>query len=229
LSKATAPPGTRSYSSPRRDQQAEATRQRILEAFAAQLGRPGAGDINVTEAAKAAGVAVRTVYHYFPDRAARVDALVAWTREQFGPIDHRLETADDLAGYTRAAYARAERHEALTRAGIVAGFSSDVRIARHQGMRVRIRELLDEIGAPEADTERAAAMIAVLETSDAGFPLVDSHGLSFSQAADAAADAIDAIIARLRALAAEQPAGSPSKPDRSSSGRGRRSFNRRSS
>ena len=47
---------TRGYSSPRRQEQAEATRNRIMEAFASRTGRPGAFDISVTEAAREAGV-----------------------------------------------------------------------------------------------------------------------------------------------------------------------------
>jgi AcrR family transcriptional regulator len=171
-----------------------------MEAFASQLGRPGSFDINVTEAARDAGVSVRTVYHYFPDRQARVDGLAAWTQTQFGPVDHPLETADDLPGFTRAAYARAEQHEALTRAGMAPGLSTDVRIARHSRVRSRIRELLAEIGAPAPETERAAAVVTVLESSEAGFPLVDFHGLSFADAADAAAEAIEAIIIHLRSI-----------------------------
>ncbi len=124
-------------------------RQQILEALAGQLGRPGAVDVNVTEAAKEAGVSVRTVYHHFPDRAARVEALAEWTREALGPVDHPLDTADDIAGFTRAAYARAERQEAFWRIGMVPGLSSDVRRARHGRVRrQRCARLLDEIGAP---------------------------------------------------------------------------------
>jgi AcrR family transcriptional regulator len=123
LTAPSTPTSTRPYSSARRREQAEATRQRILEAFARQRGRPGAVDINVTEAARDAGVAVRTVYHFFPDRQARVEALAAWTQDVFGPVDHPLEKADDIPGYTRAAYARAEQHEALTRAGMAGGLS----------------------------------------------------------------------------------------------------------
>jgi hypothetical protein len=109
---------------------------------------------------------------------------------------------DDLPGYTRAAYARAARYETLTRAGLAAGPSSEVRMLRLSRTRRRIRELLDSIGAPAAETERAAAVVAILESSEAGFPLVDGHGLSFTEAGKAAAEAIEAVIDRLRAKAA---------------------------
>lgn len=204
----TVPPApTRRYSSPRRREQAEATRQRILTAFVRQLGRPGALDINVTEAARDAGVAVRTVYHYFPDRRARVEGIAAWTLEGIGPVDHPLETADDIAGYARAAYARAERHEDLMRAGTVAGLSADVHLARHLRTRTRIRQLLADIGAPGPETERAAAVVAVIESSEGGVALIDMQGLTFTEAADAVAETIDAIVARLRSLASNPNKG----------------------
>ena len=192
---------SRPYSSPVRKRQAEETQQRILEALARQLGRPDAVDVNVTEAAKEAGVSVRTVYHHFPDRAARVEALAEWTRDALGPVDHPLDTADDIPGFTRAAYARAARQEAFWRIGMVPGLSSDVRRARHGRVRGRIRELLDEIGAPGPETERATAAIILLESPEGGVVLVDMLGLSFVEAADAAAEAITAIIHQLRAIA----------------------------
>jgi hypothetical protein len=63
------------------------------------------------------------------------------------------------------------------------GLSTDVRLHRHQRNRRRIRELLPELGAPAAETERAAAVVTVLESSEGGFPLVDFQGLTFAEAA----------------------------------------------
>jgi AcrR family transcriptional regulator len=192
---------TRPYRSSQREARAAATRERILTSFAEQLGRPGATDVNVVEAARVAGVSVRTVYHHFPDRTARLEALAGWLSEQFGPVQAPLERAADLPDYVRAAYARAAAHEALTRAGLVAGMATDIRLLRLAGTRRRIRQLLDEIGAPAADTARAAAVIAVLESSEAGFPLVEYQGLTFAEAGEAAADAVAAIIKDLGARA----------------------------
>jgi AcrR family transcriptional regulator len=203
LSTSTPSAKARRYRSPVRERQAEETRQRILEALAGQLGRPDTLDVNVTEAAKEAGVSVRTVYHYFPDRAARVEALAEWTREALGPVDHPLDTADDIPGFTRAAYARAELQEAFWRIGMVPGLSSDVRRARHGRVRLRIRELLGEIGASGPETERATAAILLLESPEGGVVLVDMLELSFVDAADAAAEAIAAVITQLRAVAGD--------------------------
>ena len=195
----------RPYRSAQRDAQAAATRDRILTAFADQLGRPGVVDVNVVEAAKVAGVSVRTVYHHFPDRPARLASLAQWLSARFGPIEVPLDVADDLPNYVRAAYRRASVNESLTRAGLAAGMSTEVRLMRLTTTRRRIRALLDEIRAPADVTARAAAVIAVLESSEAGFPLVDYHRLSFAEAAEAAAEAVAAIIADLRSRATQQP------------------------
>ena len=148
MTPATTRPATRAYSSPQRREQAEATRNRILEVFARQLGR------------------------LRPGQAPR----------------------------------------ALTRAGLVAGLSTEVRLTRLRRTRARIGELLESIGAPRADTDRAAAVVAVLESSEAGRPLVDVHGLSFEEAGNAAAEAIEAVVHRLRRLAAAPPV--PASPGR---------------
>ena len=65
---------TRSYVSPKREAQAAATRQAILEAFCAQLLDEGRDDLSPTEAAAAAGCSVRTVHTHFPTRESRVES-----------------------------------------------------------------------------------------------------------------------------------------------------------
>lgn len=192
----------RAYNSPRREQEAARTRAAILEAFAAQLGRPGATDLSAAEAAQAAGVSVRTVHHYFPDRRARVDALAAWAEEVFGPLPTPLERPDDLPAFVLAAYARAGRNMELTRAMFVTGVGNEIRLARLARRREQLHALLLTLGAPPDETRRAAATIGLLASSEAGVPLIDMHNLPLDEAAQAAAEAVAAIIARLRERAA---------------------------
>jgi AcrR family transcriptional regulator len=193
---------TRSYDSPLRRARADATRKAILAAFAEQFGRPGTADVSVPEAAARGGVSVRTVYHHFPDREARLEALAAWADEAMGPVGSVLEVAEDIPGHIRLAYARAHRHESLTRAMIAAGFSEEVRRHRLRSRREQFTMLLEAIGAPAPATRRATAVVAMLATSEAGIPLVDVHGLTFSEAGEAAAEAAEVIIRRLREQAA---------------------------
>ena len=158
--------------------------------------------MSVPEAAARAGVSVRTVYHHFPDREARLDALAAWADEAMGPVGSVLEVAEDIPGHIRLAYARAHRHESLTRAMIAAGFSEEVRRHRLRNRRAELSKLLEAIGAPGPVTRRATAVVAMLATSEAGIPLVDVHGLSFAEAGAAAAEAAELIIRGLREEAA---------------------------
>ena len=63
---------TRRYSSPKREAQALATRNAILEAFAEQLSEPGRDRLSPSEAAVRAGVSLRTVHVHFPNEASQI-------------------------------------------------------------------------------------------------------------------------------------------------------------
>lgn len=190
---------TRSYNNASRAAKAEASRSAILAAFAEQLGRPGATDVSVPEAAAAAGVSVRTVYHHFPDQHARSSALAEWVEQQFATLElPPLRTAADLADLTRALYARAAANTTLLRAQVAAGFALPVRLQRLAARRARIAEVLAAIGAPADLTRRATAVVMTLMSAEAGLPLVDVHGLSFDDAGTAAAEAVAAVVAALR-------------------------------
>jgi AcrR family transcriptional regulator len=87
---------TRKYRSPLRKQQANATRQRILDA----AGRITVLDIaRVTHAAvaRAAGVAERTVYRHFPTVASLHDAFAKLQEERFGRDNAEEFAIGDLA------------------------------------------------------------------------------------------------------------------------------------
>jgi AcrR family transcriptional regulator len=188
----------RAYRSATREEQAAATRQAILLAFSTQLGRPGAGDISLREAAEEAGVSLRTVYHHFPDRESRLVGLAEWADEQFGPLP-AIDGVDDLPDHVRRGYRRADRNLELTRAMYVAGLADEVRNRRLRSRRLEIAALLTGIGAPAEPTRRAIAVVSLLASGEAGIPLVDIHGLDVLEAGEAAAQAVEAIVADLRA------------------------------
>ena len=66
---------TRPYRSPARQARRQHTKQAIVEAFIAQLGDPGRATLSPAAAARAAGVSIRTVHHYFPDADAQLTAV----------------------------------------------------------------------------------------------------------------------------------------------------------
>lgn len=191
----------RPYHSPARQAAAAATRRALVEALASQLGRPGQTDFVMTEAAAAAGVSLRTAHLHLPDKRARVEAVAAWVEEALGEPVADPVSAAELPAFVRQAYARAARDLRLTRAIYTVGIGNEVRLARLAKRRAHIRRLLAEIGAPPADTRRAAAVICLLASSEAGIPLLDIHGLTISEAARAASDAVHAILEQLEARA----------------------------
>lgn len=190
---------SRSYASPVREEQAARTRDRILAAFAEQLDRPGTTDISVAEAARRADVAVRTVYHHFPDRDARLRGLAQWIDRQLQPATVLPEGPDDLPQLARSAYQSVERNEALLRAQMATGFTAEVRANRRRERTAAIHQVIESIGAPPDESHRAAALIAHLISADTALPLLDVHGLSLADASEIVVRAVKAIVADLRA------------------------------
>lgn len=174
----------------------------ILAAFADQLGQPGVVELSLPDAAAAADVGLRTVYHHFPDRSSRMAAMAEWAQaeldEQLGPLPP-IDGVGDLPDHVRRSYARAAWRMDLARAIFVAGVAEDVRARRLRARRLDIAALLTGLGAPGRPTERAVAVVSMLASSDAGIPLVDTHGLTMEEAGEAAAQAVAATIADLRA------------------------------
>lgn len=66
---------SRRYVSPKREAQAAATREAILQAFAEQLSSPGRTTLSSSEVAHRAGVSVRTVHMHFPAANNQIIAL----------------------------------------------------------------------------------------------------------------------------------------------------------
>lgn len=202
---AAGPPGgvgavRRPYRSDTRAEAAARTRDAILAAFAQQLGRAGQTVVSVPEAAAVAGVSIRTVYHHFPDDDARRRALASWIDarlagdEPFG----RPASIDDLVALTRRLYGAAARHPELVRAQAGNGFDDPVRRERLRERRADIARVVAALGAPPDVTRRTTALVQLLMSAEAGLPLVDVHGLSFAAAADAACEAIVAVLERVR-------------------------------
>jgi AcrR family transcriptional regulator len=68
----------RSYTSPLRTDQAEQTRQRIVQAAVDLLSEGDARDLSMADVAERAGVSVRTVYRSFASKDELLDAVIGW-------------------------------------------------------------------------------------------------------------------------------------------------------
>src|SRR5687768_6052524 len=74
----------RAYSSTLRAEQAEQTRERIVQAAVDLLSAGDAGDLSMNDVAARAGVSVRTVYRNFSTRDELLDGVVGWIGDRLG-------------------------------------------------------------------------------------------------------------------------------------------------
>jgi AcrR family transcriptional regulator len=173
----------RQYRSALRNEQRQATRERIVEAFIEQLGS-GAAEFSILEIAKTANVSVRTVYHHFPDRESQIAAVCAHIESRIGPGER---TAPEF-GALLAAYARIfdrayqPENEPVVRAQLSPGIARHVRLQRR---RAREESVLTAcITAAGKERGRlAAAALSVVASAEIGFAMKDRFGLSNEQVA----------------------------------------------
>jgi AcrR family transcriptional regulator len=168
----------RSYHSPRREAQAQATREAILDAARVLFADRGVATTTITEIAEAAAVARATVVAAFGTKRAMLEALIA-----------RLARGGD------AFVPVAERNE--WRAMVGAGDAADL-LQRHahiaRGSHERTAELIDIVSReapmdPELeDLRRAGAERRLRDTRQVVDALADRSwlraGLTRSQAAE---------------------------------------------
>ena len=204
---------SRSYVSPKRQAQAAATREAILTAFAEQLSDPARPALSPSEAARRAGVSVRTVHAHFPNSDSQIMAVGEWFDRRFYPSTVRVaDGPDDLARYYREIRANALAVP-LTRALTAAPSPvwREVRQRRRAARLDAIRDAVAAIGAPARATEDATAMLLSLSGADASWPLHDLYGLPLERIPDVIANTVQLIVDQLESRAsppAESPAGS---------------------
>ena len=90
---------SRPYSSTLRQQQAEATRARILEAALAEM-TPGTTELSFDRVAARVPVSVRTVYRHFPSQRDLLAAVFAELEQRTGWHAEEV-TAENMAALTR--------------------------------------------------------------------------------------------------------------------------------
>ena len=138
------------------ERQADLTRQVILAAALDTLARGSVNDLTVRAVAKRANLAERTVFRYFADREAFLDAVA-------GALSDKLHlptppaSLEELRAAPRALYERFEAQGALTRAALHTDLFHRMRVA-HAGPRwAAVRKLVDELAPRRAERERRIA------------------------------------------------------------------------
>lgn len=188
---------SRTYRSELRERQAEATRERILDATVRVLAR-GLADVTVPAVAREAGVAVPTVYRHFATKRDLLAALQPHLQRRAG-IDRLAppESIDGLRSSLLTLIAGMESLDDVARAALASPAGEEVRRI-HGPNRVRIgRSVIDAI-APElseAERDRVARLLLVMTSSAALRMWRDQLGRSADEIADEIDRAIRAAIA----------------------------------
>lgn len=196
----------RKYHSPLRQDQAELTRRRIVEAIIEQLSDASLSDLSVPRVAERAGVSEATVYRNFPDRESLLQAVARHWEESY-EVPAAPKTPEEVALHAERNFAVFERYAALTRAFNEARLAHLYRAYRHKARGAETRRALASvIDRLEPETvERAVRIILHLESSLAWKTLTE-EGLPTAEAARSVVWAIRALVADLARMNAERPA-----------------------
>ncbi len=189
---------TRRYVSPKREAQAAATREAILEAFAEQLAEPGRDKLSPSEAALRAGVSLRTVHFHFPNEESQITAIGERFDRVLYPEGVVLASGpDDLPRYFRDIHRKALKHPVSRALASGRGVWQEIRKSRRAKRLDAIRKAVRAIGAPPRATAEATAMLLSLSGADASWSMHD-HGLPLDRIPDAIANTVELIVTRLR-------------------------------
>ena len=183
---------TRAYRSELREEQAEGTRTRILDA-AMRVIATGWASLSVPAVAREAGVSVPTIYRHFRTKAELLAAVYPHAARRAG-----LDTIADprslaeLRPMIRAYVERLDDLDDLSRAAMASPAAAEVRHATMPSRTERIRRLADSIEPKlrKADRDRITRLITVITASSSLRMWRDHLGLS----ADEVAEDVDWIV-----------------------------------
>jgi len=171
----------RTYSSPVRAEQAEQTRNRIVQAAVDLLAAGDAGDLSMPDVAERAGVSVRTVYRSFATRDELLDGVIEWVNahleERAGPppevrADYEAGTAEVI----RAVFDIEPLYRALF--ATAAGRASHRRTAAGRREALRRAYAAEMAELDDAAAERLGALLHLVASSPGSMFMKDYWDLS---------------------------------------------------
>lgn len=176
----------RNYKSELREAQAEATRQRILDALAVVMAE-GVEALSVPAVAKRAGVSVGTVYRHFGDKAGLVRALMPHAIQRTGSVVGEVPTSiEEMDEMVRKVFRHFETADDLIKAAFASRMGRDARIEwteeRLEIIKESLHHLDQDLTLEQLDHLGKAALI--LTTSDTYREWKDRLDLTPDEAAD---------------------------------------------
>src|SRR2546423_264057 len=159
----------RVYESPLREEQAAATRERILRALRDLIVEEHPANVTMADVAKRAKVSERTVYRHYPTREELFHALFTWAvtaGEDLSPI--RATDPAGLIAMAQRMFPMWEANADIVRPLNPLPFSAEMRAPRADRRRSQIIEALEPVTAglaPES-ARRLQALAHLLTSSD---------------------------------------------------------------
>ena len=185
----------RRYESPLREQQAAATRDRILEGLVKTMA-DGLAEVSIPAVARAAGVSVATVYRHFATKQALFDAMPDYIGRRTGANTLRPPGSyEELERSIESVFRNIESVDDVMRAAMESPLGD---VARRAQMPARLRFIDDTVDALAGDLAepargRVTRLLLVLSSSGAQ-RMLSAAGLDARSAAEDAAWAVRTII-----------------------------------
>jgi AcrR family transcriptional regulator len=197
----------RTYVSPLRAGQQEATRARILDAVAELMSDPRQPELTFGSVGRQAKVSERTVYRHFATKDELLEAFWVHINEQLGMV-HYPETVEELLGVLPSVYTGFDRRAGLIRAHLASTAGREMRERVAPKRREIFRRMLERYVAslPAQRQREACAVMQLLFSPRAWDSLEENWGFSGQEAADACAWAIQALLGTLQAEGQAPPA-----------------------
>jgi len=181
-----------------RERQAEQVRTVVLDAVVSELETRSAEDVSMADVAAAAGVSLRTLYRYFPDRPSLLEAAgrhvvasLALPIDVAGPDGISASFLDAARRFS----ARPQLARALVQTSAGRTARSTARSERTGAVTAALAPLTDGVDADTA--RRAAAVIAHLCSLTSWVSIAEESGLDDGDAQQAVAWAIDVLVGAL--------------------------------
>ncbi len=198
----------RTYVSPLRAEQAEATRKRILEAIVRLVGQ-GNQEFTYSAIAREARVSVPTVHRHFPTRQALFEAFCCFAEAQQAQEVPEDLSEEELRAMIHAFYARFDDpkgfHARASRLNTLFEMSRAVTVPRRRAVMTRILDRRAP-GVPEPQRTWILDLAVVIASSATAESFRGYLDLSGAETADRVLFALDSLFAHGASL---QPGGSP--------------------
>ena len=176
----------RPYRSQLREEQAEGTRERILEATL-RLTASGLASLSIPAVAREAGVSVPTIYRHFRTKGALLSAMYPFAARRTG-LDAVPDptSVEELRAAIRAYIERLDGLEDMARAAYASPIADEVRHATMRSRVRRIERVADSVKPKlrKIHRDRITRLLVVLTSSSALRMWRDHLGASVEEAAD---------------------------------------------